>query len=93
MKSMGLELPGMSDGPGGVVGGGGGGREGGGRKREALMKEARYGVGAVLVEEGMPPTAVFLIVEGECRIVKGKPRSKSPGEPQQWTDRECSIDY
>lgn len=66
MKSMGLELPGMA-----------GGGEGGGRKREALMREARYGVGSVLVEEGDEPTMVFVVVEGECRIVKGKPRSQS----------------
>ncbi|CAM9240672.1 unnamed protein product, partial [Hapterophycus canaliculatus] len=77
MKSMGLELPGM----GGVDGGGFGGEGGvggGGRKREGLMREARYGVGSKLVEEGADPSMVFVIVEGECRIVKsGKPRSRS----------------
>lgn len=41
------------------------------------MREARYGVGSVLVEEGDDPTTVFVVVEGECRIVKGKPRSQS----------------
>lgn len=80
MKSMGLELPGMvglaSDGVGGGGGGGGGGDA---RKREVLMREARYGVGSVLVEEGAAPTMVFVIVEGECRIVKsGKSRSQAP---------------
>ncbi|CAM9940844.1 unnamed protein product [Ectocarpus sp. 12 AP-2014] len=78
MKSMGLELPGMGGegGFGGEVGGGGGG--GGGRKREVLMREARYGVGSILVHEGASPTMVFVIVEGECRIVKsGKPCSQS----------------
>lgn len=72
MKSMGLELPGM--------GGGAAGGEGGGRKREMLMKEARYGMGSVLVEEGNPPTMVFVIVEGECRIVKVKPRLQPSGK-------------
>ncbi|CAB1115637.1 unnamed protein product [Ectocarpus sp. CCAP 1310/34] len=79
MKSMGLELPGMGGegGFGGEVGGGGGGG-GGGRKREVLMREARYGVGSILVHEGASPTMVFVIVEGECRIVKsGKPCSQS----------------
>lgn len=75
MKMMGLELPGMGGG-----GGGGGGGEGGGRKREVLMGEARYGVGSVLVEEGASPTTVFVVVEGECRIVKGKPLTQPPGE-------------
>lgn len=70
MKSMGLELPGT---------GGVGNWEGSNRKRETLMKEARYGVGSILVEEGMPPTTVFVIVEGECRIVKGRPKPKSSG--------------
>lgn len=76
MKSMGLELPGMGE--GGAVGAGEGreGREG--RKREVLMREARYGVGSVLVEEGAGPTMVFVIVEGECRIIKsGRPRSQT----------------
>lgn len=73
MKSMGLELPGMGE---GGAAGAGEGREG--RKREALMREARYGVGSVLVDEGAAPTMVFVIVEGECRIIKsGKPRSQS----------------
>lgn len=68
MKSMGLERPGMGGG-----GGGGDGSGGGGRKREPLMREARYGVGSVLVEEGEEPTMVYVVVEGECRIVKGRP--------------------
>lgn len=83
MKSMGLELPGMGEGgfggggEGGGSGGGGGGG-GGGRKRENLMREARYGIGSILVDEGAAPTMVFVVVEGECRIVKaGKPRSQS----------------
>lgn len=76
MKSMGLELPGMGAGGGG--GGGEGGAGGEGRKRENLMREARYGVGSILVDEGASPTMVFVIVEGECRIIKsGKPRSQS----------------
>lgn len=79
MKSMGLELPGMG-GAGGGGGVGGAGGEGGGRKREGLMRDARYGVGSILVEEGAAPTTVFLIVEGECRIIKGKPRSHTAGE-------------
>lgn len=80
MKSMGLELPGMGEGGGGGGGGGGGeGREGReGRKKEVLMREGRYGVGSVLVDEGAAPTMVFVIVEGECRIIKsGKPRAQS----------------
>lgn len=44
------------------------------------MKEARYGVGSVLVEEGQPPTTVFIIVEGECRVIKRKFRPKPSGE-------------
>lgn len=71
MKSMGLELPGMGDGS--IVGG----AQGASRKREALMREARYGIGSVLVEEGLPPTMVYVIVEGECRIIKGKPGPRS----------------
>lgn len=82
MKSMGLELPGMGGGDGGGSGGEGG-VGGGGRKREGLMREARYGVGSKLVEEGADPTMVFVIVEGECRIVKsGKARSQSQTQPQ-----------
>ncbi|CAM9757173.1 unnamed protein product, partial [Choristocarpus tenellus] len=46
--------------------------------REPLMKEVRYGVGSVLVEEGSAPTMVFIIVEGECRIVKGKTQPPRP---------------
>ena len=85
MKSMGLELPGMGGlgGEGAMGGGGGGGGGGDGRKREVLMREARYGVGSVLVAEGAAPTMVYVIVEGECRIVKsGKPSSQgqSAGE-------------
>lgn len=71
LKSMGLELPGAS---------GGSGTEGPERKREMLMREARYGMGSILVEEGAPPTTVFVILEGECRILKGKPQSQAPGE-------------
>lgn len=87
MKNMGLELPGMGDG-----GTGGGGRDGGNRKREALMREARYGIGSVLVEEGMPPTIVYVVVEGECRIVKGKPGSKySSGEKEPRKKRKTYL--
>lgn len=85
MKSMGLELPGMGEGGGG---GTGEGKEG--RKKEVLMREARYGVGSILVDEGAAPTVVFVIVEGECRIIKsGKPGSQcqSGGESDQ---HECS---
>lgn len=83
MKSMGLELPGMGEGGGG----GGEGREGReGRKKEVLMREARYGVGSVLVDEGAAPTMVFVIVEGECRIIKsGKPRSQSQSAGERAT--------
>lgn len=81
MKSMGLELPGMGE--GGAVGAGDG-REG--RKKEALMREARYGIGSVLVDEGAAPTMVFVIVEGECRIIKSDKRcsqSHPAGESKQ----------
>lgn len=78
MKSIGLDLPGKGGVGGGVVGRIGGCWET--RKREALMREARYGVGSILVEEGKPQTSVFIIVEGECRIIKGKARSKPTGE-------------
>ena len=90
MKSMGLELPGMGAAGGGGGGVGGVGGEGGGRKREVLMRDARYGVGSILVEEGAGPTSVFLIVEGECRIIKGKPRTQSAGE-NRCTKRSASI--
>lgn len=80
---MGLELPGM-EGFGGEGGGGGGGGANG-RKREMLMREARYGVGSILVEEGAPPTTVFVVVEGECRIIKGKPRTNASGEVRSQT--------
>eukprot|EP00904_Undaria_pinnatifida_P005680 jgi/Undpi1/2241/HiC_scaffold_12.g05627.m1 len=82
MKTMGLELPGMGAAGGGGGGVGGVGGEGGGRKREVLMRDARYGVGSILVEEGAGPTSVFLIVEGECRIIKGKPRTQSAAAPK-----------
>lgn len=53
------------------------------------MREARFGVGSVLVDEGAAPTMVFVIVEGECRIIKtGKPRSLS--EPAGESDRRYS---
>ena len=90
MKTMGLELPGMGAAGGGGGGVGGVGGEGGGRKREVLMRDARYGVGSILVEEGAGPTSVFLIVEGECRIIKGKPRTQSAGE-NRCTNRSASI--
>lgn len=88
MKSMGLELPGMGGGDGGGPGGEGG-VGGGGRKREGLMREARYGVGSKLVDEGAEPTMVFVIVEGECRIVKsGKTRLQSQSQTQPCGERQ-----
>lgn len=71
LTSLGLELPGAS---------GGSGAEGPERKWEMLMREARYCVGSILVEEGAPPTTVFVIIEGECRIVKGKPHPQATGK-------------
>lgn len=71
LASIGLELPGAS---------GGSGVEGLEKKMEMLLREARYSMGSILVEEGAPPTTVFVIIEGECRIVKGKPQSQEAGE-------------
>ena len=72
MKSMGLLHLGV---------GGGSVFEGDGKKqREALTRETRYGVGSILVEEGAPPSTVFIILEGECRIVKGKHKPQQSGE-------------
>lgn len=81
MENMGLDGAGGEGGVGGVGGVGGiGGGGSGGKKGEMLMREARYGVGSVLVEEGAPSTMIYVIVEGECRIMKGKPRSQISGE-------------
>ncbi|CAM9981253.1 unnamed protein product, partial [Scytosiphon promiscuus] len=54
-----------------------------GGRAESACSTSRYGVGSKLVEEGADPTMVFVIVEGECRIVKsGKPRSLSRSQTQ-----------
>ncbi|CAM9752952.1 unnamed protein product, partial [Phaeothamnion confervicola] len=40
-------------------------------RREPLLHERRFAAGAVIVGAAAPPDAIFIVLEGECAIVRG----------------------